>query len=89
MCKKKVAMHSPGKRRYRVDMLVDTWNGSLRHVCSRECSLSLPDTPYSQRSTRHLKRLTAWGPSHKMVQGRRFGKLLHDNIPAMLHILER
>ena len=29
------------------------------------------------------------GPSHKMVQGRRFGKLLHDNIPAMLHILER
>ena len=52
-------------------------------------SLSLPDTPYSQRSTRHLKRLTAWGPSHKMVQGRRFGKLLHDNIPAMLHILER
>ena len=34
---KKVAIHSPGnpgKRRYRVDMLVDTWNGSLRHVCS-------------------------------------------------------
>ena len=37
-CVKKVAMHSPGKRRYKVDMLVDTWNGSLRHVCSRECS---------------------------------------------------
>ena len=31
-------MHSPGKRRYRVDMLVDTWNGSPRHVCSRECN---------------------------------------------------
>ena len=38
MCKNKVATHSPGKRRYKVDMLVDTWNGSLRHVCSRECT---------------------------------------------------
>ena len=36
-CVKKVAMHSPGKRRYKVDMLVDTWNGSPRHVCSQEC----------------------------------------------------
>ena len=39
MVPKKVAMHSPGKRRYRVDMLVDTWNGSPRHVCSRECNV--------------------------------------------------
>ena len=40
MVPKKVAIHSPGnpgKRRYRVDMLVDTWNGSPRHVCFREC----------------------------------------------------
>ena len=43
MVPKKVAMHSPGnpgKRRYRVDMLVDTWNGSPRHVCSRECIIN-------------------------------------------------
>ena len=35
MVPKKVAMHSPGnpgKRQYRVDMLVDTLNGSPRHV---------------------------------------------------------
>ena len=35
MVPKKVAMHSPGnpgKRRYRVDMLVDTGNGSPRYV---------------------------------------------------------
>ena len=35
MVPKKVAMHSPGnpgKRHYRVGMLVDTWNGSPRHV---------------------------------------------------------
>ena len=36
-------MHSPWKRRYRVDMLVDTWNGSPRHVCSRECPIFIYD----------------------------------------------
>ena len=40
MVPKKVAMHSPGnpgKRRYRVDMLVDTRKGSPRHVSTFLC----------------------------------------------------
>ena len=44
MVPKKVAMHSPGnpgKRRYRVDMLVHTWNGSPRYVSTFFVDFSL------------------------------------------------
>ena len=55
MVPKKVAMHSPGnpgKRQYRVDMLVDTWNASPRHVCSRECNLQRLAPQEKSRITR-------------------------------------
>ena len=64
-CKKKVAMHSPGKRRYRVDMLVDTWNGSLRHVCSRECIPCILDP--------HI--LVYFGIHHPIFEGTRCGSI--------------